>query len=132
MSEKAKKKDKERTLKEKVQTPASKFGIIHGLTVEVEKVDVPVVEPEKVNVPADELEKVVPVTVAKVEKAPKVIASVAQVKKTLEVIMPAALDEKTTNVLAQVNGKVVLVEVEVYSEKVVEGVITQINASLDN
>ncbi|KAJ8564395.1 hypothetical protein K7X08_000855 [Anisodus acutangulus] len=112
-----------------VQTPQQKIGIIRSPAIEVkkvdflvaehEKVDVPVVEPEKVDVSAVEPEKVVPVPVAEVEKAP-------------EVIVPAAYDEKTSDVPAQVNGKVVSDEVKVDSEKLVEGIITQINASLDS
>ncbi|KAJ8553767.1 hypothetical protein K7X08_024445 [Anisodus acutangulus] len=107
-SEKAKK--KERIFKVKVQSPQPKFDIIPSPAVEVEKVDVPAVEPENV----------IPVPVAEVEKAPEVI------------VTTTTPDEKTTDVLAQVNGKVVSDEVEVDSEKLVEGVIVQINASLDN
>ncbi|KAJ8540015.1 hypothetical protein K7X08_026404 [Anisodus acutangulus] len=57
-------------------------------------------------------------------------ALVAQVEKVPEVIVPAAPDEKTTDVPAQVNGKVVSNEVEVDSENLVEGIIAQI--TLDN
>ncbi|KAJ8532986.1 hypothetical protein K7X08_015875 [Anisodus acutangulus] len=118
-SEKAKKKENERTLREKVQEPQLKFGIIHSPAVEVEKVDVPAAELEKVDVPAAEPDKVIPMPVAEVEKTP-------------DIIVPAATDEKTSDVPAQVNGKIVSDAVEVNCEKLVEGVIAQINTSLDN
>ncbi|KAJ8550836.1 hypothetical protein K7X08_000206 [Anisodus acutangulus] len=110
-SEKAKKKENEMTLKEKVQAPAQKFDNIRSPAVEVD-VPRPVVEVENVDV------HYFPMPTAQVEKA-------------VEVIVPAAPDEKTTDFLAQVNGKIISAEVEVDSEKVVTGVITQINASLD-
>ncbi|KAJ8565877.1 hypothetical protein K7X08_008453 [Anisodus acutangulus] len=71
------------------------------------------------------------ITVAQVEKVTEYLVPTAQVKKAVDVIVSTAPDEKTTDVLAQVNGKVVSAEVEVDSEKVVEGVLAQINA-LDN
>ncbi|KAJ8555581.1 hypothetical protein K7X08_013077 [Anisodus acutangulus] len=96
------------------QAPVQKIGIIRSSVAEVEKIDVPrlATEVENVDVPPVEFEKAV------------------------EVLVPTSHDEKTTDVSAQVNDKVVSdtsqVEVDLDNDKLIVGVITHINASFDN
>ncbi|KAJ8574408.1 hypothetical protein K7X08_026213 [Anisodus acutangulus] len=101
---------------ESMQAPMQKFGINRSSTAKVEKVDVlrPAVEIENVDIPVAEFEKVVLVSIAEVEKAPKVPIPVpqvtkvvvvpvmiAQVEKAVEVPVPVAHVEKTSDVPVQ-------------------------------